>query len=147
MWFISIEEKKKTFFKILRSMVMESKLIQTKMAAFLVLVTIVVMCAPAARAVDPNDMFDPTKILTFDINMSESTWDTIRTSCPTGWCGEAPHTYYNATLTSSGIGPIVIGIRRKSDPAEPNETDHKKSRSRSISIVMFPGKRFWAKRS
>ena len=39
---------------------------------------------------------------------------------------ENPHTYWPATIQCDTIGPILIGIRRKSDLAEPSQADPQK---------------------
>ena len=110
-----------------------------------------ILCTGSARAQDANDpnadnLFDTSRVLTLNITMEPADWETVRTSCPGGTCPEPPHTYYQANLQCGTVGPIVIGIRRKSDQAEPNETDPQKISlkldiNRFVSGQLFAGKK------
>ncbi len=99
----------------------------------------------AARAQDCSDLYNPNQVLTFNITMSPADWETLRTSCPNGKCPPAPHTYYQATLECGSIGPILVGIRRKSDLAEPSETDPQKVSLKLDINEFIPGQEFAGK--
>ncbi|MEE9366822.1 MAG: CotH kinase family protein, partial [Dehalococcoidales bacterium] len=95
-----------------------------------------------------TNLFDPRRILDVNITMDAGDWDTLRFSCPGGWCGEPPHPYWPATLECGdlGIGPMLVGIRRKNDVAEPSEADPQKV-SLKIDINRFaPGQLFAGKK-
>jgi hypothetical protein len=101
--------------------------------------------AGPAHAQDCNDLYNPNQILTFNITMDPLDWDAVRTSCAGGVCPPPPHTYFQANLQCGTIGPILIGIRRKSDLAEPSEADPQKV-SLKLDINEFvPGQTFAGK--
>ncbi|MHC4423263.1 MAG: InlB B-repeat-containing protein, partial [Planctomycetota bacterium] len=71
-----------------------------------------------------TDIFYPNQVLTFNITMDPNDWDALRASCPNGIC-PYPQSYWQATL-ESGVGPMLVGICRKNDLAEPSEADPQK---------------------
>ncbi len=127
-------------------------LVTKQMVALAAVAMIVALCTSSAQAVDANDpnndsLFDPNRVFTLNITMDANDWDTLRFSCPNdGWCGEPPHSYWPATLSCGDLGPMLVGIRRKSDKAEPNETDPQKV-SIKIDINLYvPGQLFAGKK-
>jgi hypothetical protein len=59
-----------------------------KMMALVAVITFAVLCTGSARAEDPNadNLFDTSRVLTFNIIMDPCDWDTMRFSCPDGQC-------------------------------------------------------------
>ncbi|MEE8170801.1 MAG: CotH kinase family protein, partial [Phycisphaerae bacterium] len=89
---------------------------------------------------------------TFDITLATSDdFDLMRFACPAGDCGGPPHSLFQAQLTvtladSSTIGPILVGVRRQSDLAEPDEVNPQKF-SLKIDINEFaPGQTLFGKK-
>ena len=107
------------------------RLLNKELVAILAIAMFGILCTGSAKAQDANDpnadnLYDTGRVLTLNITMDPGDWDTLRASCPAGWCGEAPHTYWQATLTCGDLGPMLVAIRRKNGPAEPSEADPQK---------------------
>ncbi|MCK4306232.1 MAG: CotH kinase family protein [Candidatus Eisenbacteria sp.] len=79
----------------------------------------------SSLAQDCNDLYNPDQVLTLDITMNSADWESLLVSCPEGVC-PLPHTYWEAYLSCGGSEPILIGIRRKNDLAEPSEQNPQK---------------------
>ena len=73
-------------------------------------------------------------------------WDALRFSCPGGNCPPAPHNYFVGFLSCENSPLILVGVRRKSDRAEPSEADPQKV-SLKIDVNFFvPGQEFFGKK-
>ncbi|MHC4609329.1 MAG: CotH kinase family protein, partial [Planctomycetota bacterium] len=102
--------------------------------------------AASAQAQDCNDLYNPNQVLTFNITMDPTDWETLRFSCPGGRCPPSPHTYFQATLQCGSTGPILVGIRRKSDLADPSEADPQKVSLKLDINEFIPGQTFAGKK-
>ena len=130
------------------------RLLTKELVAVLAIAMFGVLCASSAQAQDANDpnannLFDTGRILTFNITMDPTDWEALRTSCPDGQCipdANCDHEYWQATLQCGSVEPMLIGIRRKNDLAEPSEADPQKV-SLKIDINRYiPGQLFAGKK-
>ena len=126
---------------------------KAKVAMFAITVA-TVLCSVSARAQDPNDpnadnLFDTSRVLTFNIYMDPCDWADLVAACDNGQCipdANCDHQYWEATLECGTVGPILVGIRRKNDLAEPSEADPQKV-SLKIDINRYvPGQEFAGKK-
>ena len=100
----------------------------------------------AARGQDCLNLYDPLQVLTLNVTMDPADWDTLRFSCPGGVCTPPPHSYFTAFLSCENSPLILVGIRRKNNPAEPSDSDPQKV-SLKIDINEFvPGQEFFGKK-
>jgi hypothetical protein len=81
-----------------------------------VLVMILLIAAPCAFAQAWPDVFNPFQILTLNLHLAESDWDTIRHDTTNEI--EVP-----AQFWADGESPILVSVRRKSSRALPSELD------------------------
>jgi len=104
------------------------------MVVLVAVAVIVALCTSSAQAQDTNDpnndsLFDPNRIFTLNFTMDSGDWDDMVASCTDGQCppdANCDHDYWQATLTCGDLGPMLVGIRRKNDMAEPSESDPQK---------------------
>lgn len=92
-------------------------------AAFSLALAAILALAPAARAGDPvpdwPEVFDPFELLTLNLTIDPTDWDTVRFD--TTYDIEVP-----AMFWAEGEAPIEISVRRKSASALPSEADPQK---------------------
>ena len=81
-----------------------------------VLLMIVLIAAPGASAQPWPDVFNPFQILTLNLELAVSDWDTIRRDTTNEI--EVP-----ALFWADGESPILVSVRRKSSRALPSEAD------------------------
>ena len=81
-----------------------------------VLLMIVLIAAPGALAQAWPDVFNPFQILTLNLELAVSDWDTIRRDTTNEI--EVP-----ALFWADGESPILVSVRRKSSRALPSEAD------------------------
>ncbi len=81
-----------------------------------VLLMIVLIAAPGALAQAWPDVFNPFQILTLNLELADSDWDTIRHDITNEI--EVP-----ALFWADGESPILVSVRRKSSRALPSEAD------------------------
>ncbi|MHC4397321.1 MAG: InlB B-repeat-containing protein, partial [Planctomycetota bacterium] len=131
------------------------KLLLTKtMMVFVAITTFAVLCTGSAQAQDANDpnvenLFDTSRVLTLNIVMDPCDWDTLRFACPGGQCipdANGDHEYWQASLQCGTQGPMLIGIRRKNDMAEPSEADPQKISLKLDINRYIPGQLFAGKK-
>jgi spore coat protein CotH len=79
-------------------------------------VLLVLAFAPVAHAQDWPDVFNPFQILTLNLELSATDWDTIRRDTTNEI--EVP-----AQFWADGETPILVSVRRKSSRALPSESD------------------------
>ena len=116
----------------------------SRVSVFLTIAMGVGLCSGPAWAQDCNDLLNPNQVLNLYITMDPAQWEELRFSCPDGVCPEE-HVYYQANLQCETGDPILVGIRRKNDLAEPSEADPQKV-SLKIDINEFvPGQTFAGK--
>jgi methyl coenzyme M reductase beta subunit len=125
----------------------------TNVLTIIAFVVTVLLCAGTAKAQDANDpnlsnLFSLNRILTLNIYMDPAEWDLLRNACPdvSGHCDEVnPPPDYEALLSCGTQGPMLVGIHRKSDIAEPSQADPQKV-SLKIDINLYvPGQTFAGK--
>ena len=130
------------------------RLLTKEMMAILAIAISTVLCAGSARAQDANDpnannLFDVNRVLTFNITMDTDDWDELVASCPDSQCipdANGDHEYWQATLQCGTVEPMLVGIRRKNDLAEPSEADPQKVSLKIDTNLYVPGQLFAGKK-
>ncbi len=130
---------------------MMKRLLTKQMVALAAIALIAVLCTASAQAQDANDpnndsLFDPNRVFTLNITMDSGDWRALLRSCNNGLCGPPPHSYWPATLTCGDLGPMLVGIRRKSDLGEPTETKPDKVSLKLDINLYVPGQLFAGKK-
>lgn len=118
----------------------------TLFASFLSACTVLGSAPAPAHAQDCSDLYNPKQVLTFNITMPAQDWDTLRNSCPDGYCGEPPHEYFPAFLACGDSGLLFVGIRRKNGPAVPSEADPQKVALKIDVDEFISGQTFFGKK-
>ena len=129
-------------------------LVTKQMVALAAVAMIVALCTSSAQAQDTNDpnndsLFDPNRIFTLNFTMDSGDWDDMVASCTDGQCppdANCDHDYWQATLTCGDLGPMLVGIRRKNDMAEPSESDPQKVSLKLDINYYVPGQLFAGKK-
>jgi len=126
-------------------------LLTKEMMAIVAIAMIAVLCTASAQAQDANDpnndsLFDPNRVFTLNITMDSGDWRALLRSCANGLCGPPPHSYWPATLVCGDLGPMLVGIRRKSDLGEPTETKPDKVSLKLDINLYVPGQLFAGKK-
>jgi CotH kinase protein/Lamin Tail Domain len=101
--------------------------------------------ASPALAQNCADLYNPNQVLTMHITIDPVVWNTVRNSCPGGYCGSRPHVYYPATLRCGSGTAIQVGIRRKNGLAVPSESDPQKIPLKIDIDEFVPEQRFHGK--
>jgi len=89
---------------------------RTVVMAFVAMVTGVVLCSRSAQGQGWPEVFEPSLLMTLNLEMDPSDWDTIRYDLT--FDIEVP-----AQFWADGETPITVAVRRKSALALPDETD------------------------
>jgi len=85
-------------------------------ARIVTVVIIALCCAGSVRAQGWPEVFEPNQFLTVNLQMSTTVWNIIRKDLTF-------NIQMQASFWADGESPIVVGVRRKSSSALPNETD------------------------
>ncbi|MHC4675405.1 MAG: InlB B-repeat-containing protein [Planctomycetota bacterium] len=133
---------------------MRRLLTKAQVMAMVAIAVSTVLCTGSAQAQDPNDpnannLFDVNRILTLNITMDPGDWDAMVADCNNGQCipdANGDHTYWQATLQCGTQGPMLVGIRRKNDLAEPSELDPQKVSIKLDINRYVPGQLFAGKK-
>jgi hypothetical protein len=129
-------------------------LVTKQIVALTAVAVIVALCTSSAQAVDANDpnndsLFDPNRVFTFNFTVDPCDWVDMVAECNNGQCipdANCDHYYWQATLTCGDLGPMLVGLRRKNDLAEPNELNPQKVSLKLDINYYVPGQLFAGKK-
>jgi len=115
---------------------MKSLLKKAHLLTVVTVITLALLCTGSALALnsdpaDSNALFDHSRVYSFYIIMDPVDWEKMRSDCPGGVCPwytnpNIDPNYYYAVLSCGDWEPMLVGIHRKNDPAEPNDTNPQK---------------------